>query len=283
MKHLEINKNITVAERTLGSLIRHARLKNKISINELSSRTKIHKTLLLHLENDRYEKLPNKIYIAGFLKLMSPFLDFDLKKAKELLANVEAQQTVSLRTWKKVKVLSYKLPLFYKKTTVLSNKIFLSCVSGLIASGFFAFMLMGYGLRRADLIVKNDIAIKTPLPMTKELPSHMNPISIMIEALDGDSWIAYKVDDEKVITLTLEQGKNLHLKASSIRLILGNYSALKIIKDGESFVYSGKLVKNVANIILPEKLKEQYEMPYISFNKDGSTSSYEHFNHLIKI
>ena len=107
MKKLEIIKNNT--EKTLGSLIRDSRLKCKISINELSSRTKIHKTLLLHLENDRYEKLPSKIYVAGFLKLISSCIDFDLKEAQELLTNINEKQNVSMRTWKKVKVLSYQL------------------------------------------------------------------------------------------------------------------------------------------------------------------------------
>ena len=281
MKKLEIIKNNT--EKTLGSLIRDSRLNCKISINELSSRTKIHKTLLLHLENDRYEKLPSKVYVAGFLKLISASLDFDLLEAQDLLANISEKQNVSIRTWKKAIVLSNQIPLFYKKTSLVSNKFFLRCVSGLVASGLFAFMLMGYGLRRTDLNVKNDVTVKGSLPAIKELPAYMNPITIKIEALHGDSWIAYKINNDQVVTFTLEKGKNLHLKATAIRLVLRTYSALKIIKDGEEFVYSGKLVKNVANIIFPEKLKEQFEKPYISFTKDGSKVSYERFNNSIEI
>ena len=265
MQKLEIIKNNT--DKTLGSLIRNSRIEGKVTINELSSRTKIHKTLLLHLENDRYDKLPNKIYVAGFLKLMSNYLNFDLNEAQKILSKVKEKQNVSLRTWRRVKVLSYKLPLFYKKTGLLSNKIFTRCASGLVASGFFAFMLMGYGLRRPDVNIKNNVAIKGPVPASKELPVYMNPISITIEALHGDSWIAYKVNNDQVVTFTLEKGKNLHLNANAIRLVLGNYNALKITKDGESFVYSGKLVKNVANIIFPEKVKDQFEKTYISLNK----------------
>lgn len=281
MKQLEIDKNIS--EKTLGSLIRDARLKSKVSINELSSRTKIHKTLLLHLENDRYEKLPKKIYVAGFLKLLSTLLNFDLKEAQNLLAISEEKQNVSVRTWNKAKILTYSLPLFYKKTTKFNNKILLSCVSGLVASGFFVFMLMGQGLRRNEVVVKKAVSIKPPTVATKELTVFMNPISIIIEAIHGDSWIAYKVNDDKVVTFTLEKGKNLHLKANSIRLVLGNYNALKITKDSKEFVYKGKLIKNVANIIFPEKLKEQNESPYIYFNKDGSTASNERFNNTVEI
>ncbi len=265
MQKLEIIQNNT--EKTLGRLIRDSRIEGKVSINQLSSSTKIHKSLLLHLENDRYDKLPKKVYIAGFLKLMSNYLKFDLEEAQDLLSKIEDQQTVSIRTWKKVKVLSYQFPLFYKRSGLFNNKIFTRCASGVIASGFFAFMLMGYGLRRPVANVKNNQVIKGPIPTPKELPAHMNPISLTIEALHGDSWIAYKVNNDQVVTFTLEKGKNLHLKANSIRLVLGNYSVLKITKDGEPFTYSGKLVKNVANIIFPEKLKDQFEKPYISFNK----------------
>lgn len=281
MKKLIINKKN--AEKTLGSLIREAREKSTITISEISFRTKIHKTLLLHLENDRYEKLPNTIYITGFLKSLSNVLEFDLKEAQDLLAIKSEKQNVSVRTWRKVKVLSLKLPFIYKKTARLSGKVMLTCISGLVACGFFAFMMIGYGLRRGELIVRNEVAVKKHSPIIKELPAFTNPISITIEALYGDSWIAYKVNNDKVVTFTLKKGKNLNLKASAIRLVLGNYSALKITKDGEEFVYNGKLVKNVANVIFPEKLKEQYEMPYISFSKDGSTAPNEHFKTAIEI
>lgn len=284
MKTLEINEgNIN---KSLGNIIRLARLKSKVSINEISSRTKINKSLLLHLENDRFDKLPNKVYVDGFLKLLSTYLNFDLKEAQEILAFETEKQNASNLSWEKVKIMSFKLPLFYKKSARFSNKIIFACMSGLVTSGIFAFMLFGYGVRKAEVSVKKDIGLKaqsTAVTITREKPTYMNPTSISIEALHGDSWIAYKINDDEVITLTLKKGKNLNLKANLIRLVLGNYTALKIIKNGEEFTYDGKLTKNVANIIFPERMKNEYEKPYINLSKESRASTYSGLKNSIEI
>ena len=55
----------------LGELLTRARIEKNITVEELSSITKIHKSLILSLENNQLENLPNRIYVLGFLKSLS--------------------------------------------------------------------------------------------------------------------------------------------------------------------------------------------------------------------
>lgn len=271
MENIEFYKG---SEKTLGNIIRKARLACNISINELSYRTKINKSLLLHLENDRYDKLPNKVYVAGFLKLLAEIIKFDLSEAQVLLAQ-EKEKMKSDCHWNRLKLLSLSLPLFYKRPLGLTKKILIACASSLTLSIVFIVMFMSSGLRRVESVTSTKIVLKDHSPASKEIPLILKPISLTIEALNGDSWVAYKTNSNKIVTLTLKKGKNLNLKANSIRLILGNYKALKVIKNGEEYNYTGKLNKNVANVIFPENLKEKFETPYITFNKDETTVTNE--------
>lgn len=258
-------------EKGPGSIIRKARVSKNISINELSYRTKIHKTLLLHLENDRYDKLPNKVYVSGFLKQLAGILEFDLVEAQGLIATKSDKVKCTDRHWNRLRVLSLKFPLFYKNPLELSKRILLYCVSGFTFSIIFIIVLMNSGLKKVESEATKKLVIKRHIPESGAIFQNLKPISITIEATHGDSWIAYKTNSNEIVTLTLKKGKNLNLKANSIRLILGNYKALKVIKNGEVYEYTGKLTKNVANIIFPEKLKEEFETPYITFHKGDTT------------
>lgn len=53
---------------TVGQVLKQARLKKKISLDEVSSVTRIKKRYLLALENGEYKKLPGTAYIKGFIK-----------------------------------------------------------------------------------------------------------------------------------------------------------------------------------------------------------------------
>ena len=68
--------------KTIGAFLKDARVAKNLTVQQVSEDTKINLKLLVHLEDDRLLKLPNKIYVVGFVKSYAKCLD--LNEAKEV-------------------------------------------------------------------------------------------------------------------------------------------------------------------------------------------------------
>ena len=60
---------------TVGKILKKARLAKKLTLEEIEEKTKIKKKQLLALEEERYQDLPPKTYIQGFIKSYAQVLD----------------------------------------------------------------------------------------------------------------------------------------------------------------------------------------------------------------
>ena len=52
----------------VGTFLKKEREANKLSINDVASKTKINLNILKHLEANALDQLPNKTYVKGFVK-----------------------------------------------------------------------------------------------------------------------------------------------------------------------------------------------------------------------
>ena len=71
----------------IGYILKEARLKKDVSIEEVEEELKIRGRYLKALEEDNYELLPGKVYIKGFVKIYGEYLNLDVA---ELLEELEA-------------------------------------------------------------------------------------------------------------------------------------------------------------------------------------------------
>jgi cytoskeleton protein RodZ len=53
---------------TIGKLLKKARDKKKVSLEDIAEKTKININILRSLEKEDLDKLPNKTYVKGFVK-----------------------------------------------------------------------------------------------------------------------------------------------------------------------------------------------------------------------
>ncbi len=79
MNILENKKNVF----SFGDFLRQKREEKGISIEKLESLTRIKKTILENLENERFEKLPPKIYIRGIISKYCQYVELDQKEVLE--------------------------------------------------------------------------------------------------------------------------------------------------------------------------------------------------------
>ena len=92
--------------------------------------------------------------------------------------------------------------------------------------------------------------------------------TLFLNAIDGDSWITYKVDDKEIKKYVLRQGRSVFMRGQKIRLFIGNTKSLKVF-------YNNKLINlnskgNVMNLVFPEELKTKFMSPLFIFQKDGT-------------
>ena len=69
----------------VGTFLKKEREANKLSINDVASKTKINLNILKHLEANALDQLPNKTYVKGFVKSYCKLLSLDINEALDLL------------------------------------------------------------------------------------------------------------------------------------------------------------------------------------------------------
>ena len=83
--------------------------------------------------------------------------------------------------------------------------------------------------------------------------------AVYIRAVDGDTWISYKVDDEKIKRYILKQGKHVLLKGETVLLFMGNINVTKIFLNGKLVETDSRT--GVKSLIFPEEKAIDFELP----------------------
>ncbi len=91
---------------------------------------------------------------------------------------------------------------------------------------------------------------------------------VYVNAVDGDSWLTYKVDDKEIKKYVLRQGRSVFMHGETIRLFIGNTKSVKVF-------YNNKLLNlgsegTTKNLVFPEESKTKYMKPLFIFQKDGT-------------
>ena len=63
-----------------GSMLMHARLAKNIELKEIADRTNISKRHLINIENEKFDELPARIYLKGFILSYARYLGLDAEK-----------------------------------------------------------------------------------------------------------------------------------------------------------------------------------------------------------
>ena len=73
---------------SIGQVLKHEREERRLSLEEVSSTTRIPRRALESLEEDRFEDLPSGVFVRGFIKAYASAVDID---AGEVLARFDEQ------------------------------------------------------------------------------------------------------------------------------------------------------------------------------------------------
>ena len=99
--------------------------------------------------------------------------------------------------------------------------------------------------------------------------------NVFINAVDGDSWITYKLDDKEIKKYVLRQGRSVFLHGEKIRLFVGNTKSIKIFYNNKPIILNAKTA--VKNLVFPEEMKTKFMSPLFVFQKDGTVVTSEDY------
>lgn len=78
--------------RVLGDILKNAREKQELSLDDLAKETKIQKRYLIDLENENFEDMPGKVYERAFLKTYANILDLDVNEILDLHDQIRGEK-----------------------------------------------------------------------------------------------------------------------------------------------------------------------------------------------
>jgi hypothetical protein len=96
---------------------------------------------------------------------------------------------------------------------------------------------------------------------------------VYIAAIDGDSWITYKADDQQVLTRTIKKDSSITIKGKNIFIYMGNNDVTKMF-------YNNQLVKrrndqNVMSYVFPLEEAKNHFRPLFILSDAGSMVFYQ--------
>lgn len=244
--------------KTLGEMLQVSRRSKRISIEELSFTTKIHKTLIHSLENNDFLNLPNRVYILGFLKSISEALDINLKTAVELYEAREIfEETPSPVVIEEVvpeRVVSFECPLFFKNKKTVKVKWLAASICIVLSMLFISPLIIEKNRTVADKSneISNNI-VKRKVASQQQTVVIEGSLRVGINAKYAGSWISFKVDKNPIRRLNLKKGTSIVLIGEKIKLTLGNHKAFEILNNNVVVDIPQNKKNKVINLAFPQK------------------------------
>jgi cytoskeleton protein RodZ len=99
--------------------------------------------------------------------------------------------------------------------------------------------------------------------------------NVFINAIDGDSWITYKKDEDDIKQFVLRQGKKLLIKGKDIRIFLGNTGAIHIFYNNKLLNLNAK--SGVKSLVFPPENAKKYSIPLFVHKNPGEVVTSEEY------
>ena len=242
---------------SIGTRLRNRRQSQKLSIEEVSKKTKIHSSVLEALEEDRFNIL-DYVYIKGFLKIYSSFLGLD---PAEIIDEYN-----SLVGHKDSRVFLESGP---KKTAVdrirpgEGQRPFF--IIGLLVIISLLFLFFGWAARHKKAIsVTKTAVVSAPLRLetrkTQEAASakkqtafsqvELSPLRLGIRAKDN-CWVQVKLDGKTIFQGIIHRGQSESWQAKDkIEASIGNASAIELEVNNKILSPLGRRKEPLKNILI---------------------------------
>jgi len=123
---------------------------------------------------------------------------------------------------------------------------------------------------------KNQELLKQYVPMNMQSSVISDKQNVFINAVDGDTWITYKKDDDAIKQFVLKKDKNILIRGDEIRLFLGNVNATKIFLNNDPISLQSR--SGVKSLVFPQSAAKRYHIPLFVFEGGNVMTSDEYLS-----
>lgn len=232
--------------KSIGKKLKDIMEERRVTIDELYKETKIRKCFIEALLNGEEEKLPDKVFVIGFIKAICNYLKVDSKSLVE-----------EYKSYKELDVINP--PQKEKKRGIITiSSLF---IAFFVLLFFVIFLILRFEQNRVveiETLKKEDIK---KIPMIEKEVSKKEPV---IEKQDKKELLELKAnsrcyielfDENKKLLLKREMSENeaLSFKGKSFLITVGDSSAIEIFYEGKEIPIERKKGKVLRNIVIGEK------------------------------
>ena len=239
-------------EKTVGAILKEARLAKGISLADAEKATSIRSRYLQAVENDEYDKTPGEVFLKGiirnygnYLGLNGPELVNEYKASAAGMA-AEAVRSQGIREMEKVRL---NIQLKDKRDIGSGTGRFelpklpmKQCLAGLAAvavltAGYFAIpATINYFKNMPKEEAKQTEQVK---PEAKA-PAVLDKVTVDLEA-EGDCWLEASADGKELFAGILHAKESKHFEAKDKLIVkYGNIGVVRIKVNGEAVDLKGE-------------------------------------------
>lgn len=104
------------------------------------------------------------------------------------------------------------------------------------------------------------------LPDKIKSAMNSNLQNVYIRAVEGNTWLSYKIDEKPIESVIVSKGGDLFLQGGEIRIFLGNVNVTKIFYN--NYLIDTPTKTSVKSLVFPEENNEKFLMPLFPKAKD---------------
>lgn len=106
------------------------------------------------------------------------------------------------------------------------------------------------------------------LILPKQIKDSMNSDlqNVYIKAVDGNTWLSYKIDSNPIMSVIMNKGSDLLLQGTEIRIFLGNVNITRIFYN--NYLIDTPTKTGVKSLIFPEESNSKFQLPLFPKAKD---------------
>jgi cytoskeleton protein RodZ len=243
---------------TFGEELRRERLIRDVSLEEISSSTKISIRLLTALESSDISRLPAPVYSRGFIRAYSRHLGLDPDEmVNAYLADVAPEKSREGGSIRKGRFRSRFLRGRRAAGAIVISVTAILLLLGLIARPERRLATSAPVARReiAPVSFKNVAVSPGPAPAVQEssaaLPRPPSGVSMILE-FEQDSWTEVSADGRPIFSGMVRSGFRREFQArEGFRLSLGNAGGVRVTVDGRALEPLGEAGQAVRDLPLP--------------------------------
>jgi cytoskeleton protein RodZ len=119
------------------------------------------------------------------------------------------------------------------------------------------------------------------LPENFKAAVDRNLENIYVRAVDGNTWLSYKVDNQPIVSIVLEKGKDVFMQGKEVLIFLGNVKVTRIF-------YQNRLIDpptktGFKSLIFPESSNSKHVLPLFPKASDDILYTAEEYQRRMKI